>query len=131
MTPLTCLVAAIFFEARDQPLLGMEMVAQVVMNRVEHPRYPDDVCGVVYDPYQFSFTIDGHPEVKTFKAPDDRRAARIAREVASRFLEGDTIGITSTHYHTVSISPWWKYKVDFMLDGRVGDHIYYTCRGYC
>ena len=129
MTPLACLVAAIFFEARDQPLLGMEMVAQVVMNRVEHPKYPDDVCGVVYEPYQFSFTIGGHPKVKTFKAPDDRRAARMAREVASRFLEGDTVGLTSTHYHTVSIAPWWKYN--FTLDGRVGDHIFYTCSDYC
>jgi spore germination cell wall hydrolase CwlJ-like protein len=129
MTPLTCLVAAIFFEARDQPLLGMEMVAQVVINRVEHDRYPDDVCSVVYQPEQFSFTIGGHPKVKTFKAPDDRRAARMAREVASRFLGGDTTGNPSTHYHTTSVSPWWKYE--FTLDGRVGDHIFYTCSAYC
>lgn len=129
MTPLTCLVAAIFFEARDQPLLGMEMVAQVVINRVEHERYPDDVCSVVYQPEQFSFTIGGHPKVKTFTAPEDRRAARMAREVASRFLEGDTIGLPSTHYHTTSVSPWWKYE--FTLDGRVGDHIFYTCSDYC
>lgn len=99
------------------------------MNRVEHPRYPDDVCDVVYEPYQFSFANGGHPKVKSFKAPADRRAARMAREVASRFLDGDTVGNTSTHYHTVDVSPWWKHN--FVLDGRVGDHIFYTCSAHC
>ena len=130
MTPLICLATAIFFEARDQPLLGQEMVAQVVMNRVEHDRYPDDVCSVVFEPYQFSFTHDGKSDrMSKHTAPKDRRAARMAREVASRFLEGDTIGLPSTHYHTVTVAPWWKYE--FTLDGRVGDHIFYTCSDYC
>ena len=31
---LECLVAAVFFEARDQPLEGQFAVAEVVMNRV-------------------------------------------------------------------------------------------------
>ena len=59
MTPMMCLAAAIFFEARDQPLDGMMGVADVVMNRVESDRWPDDVCSVVYQSRQFSFTHDG------------------------------------------------------------------------
>lgn len=126
---LLCLTAAIFFEARDQPPWGMEMVAQVVINRVEHHKFPDTVCDVVYEPYQFSFANGGHPSIDSYEAPEDRRAARMAREVALAYLEGESMGATSTHYHTDAISPWWKYV--FMFDGQVGDHVFYTCRKRC
>jgi len=48
MTPMMCLAAAIFFEARDQPIDGQRAVADVVMNRVESNRWPDGICGVVF-----------------------------------------------------------------------------------
>ena len=127
--PLLCLTAAIFFEARDQPPWGMEMVAQVVMNRVEHHKFPDTVCDVVYEPYQFSFANGGHRSVDSYDTPKDRRAARMAREVALAYLEGESIGVTSTHYHTVAVAPWWKYV--FKFDGQVGDHVFYTCYKRC
>ena len=59
MTGLACLVTAIFFEARDQPLMGQYAVAEVVMNRVASVKYPDDICSVVFQRKQFSFTHDG------------------------------------------------------------------------
>lgn len=124
--PLTCLVAAIFFEARDQPLLGQEMVAHVIMNRVEHHAYPDDVCSVVYERRQFSFTHDGmSDDPGDYTTYYDRRAYERAVEVASQFLEGGTTEeTTSTHYHAVSVAPGWARV--FTIDGQVGDHIFYT-----
>ena len=35
---IECLIAAVFFEARDQPVQGQFAVAEVVMNRVESDR---------------------------------------------------------------------------------------------
>ena len=43
-----CLALNIFFEARNQSLEGQLAVADVVFNRVRDPRYPDNVCDVVY-----------------------------------------------------------------------------------
>jgi len=124
--PLTCLVAAIFFEARDQPPLGQEMVAQVVMNRVSHPDFPDDVCSVVYESKQFSFTHDGlSDDPADYTTYFDRRARESVTELAQEYLMGATTGNTSTHYHTLSVAPVWRTK--FTVDGVVGDHIYYTC----
>lgn len=129
MTPLLCLVTAMFFEARDQPITGMEMVAEVIMNRVEHPSFPDTVCDVVYERKQFSFANKGYVSLYDYQEPDDRRAAKLAREIALRYLQGDRLGSTSTHYHKVTVSPEWKYE--FVLDGKVEDHIFYTCYENC
>jgi N-acetylmuramoyl-L-alanine amidase len=129
MTPLLCLMSAIFFEARDQTVSGMEMVAEVVMNRVEHPDFPDDVCDVVYSPSQFSFANNGYKSLYEYQEPLDREARVVAREVALAFLDGHRLGATSTHYHTQAVAPRWRKH--FVLDGRVGDHVFYTCYENC
>jgi len=129
MTPLLCLMSAVFFEARDQPPTGMEMVAEVVMNRVDNPNFPDGVCEVVYSPSQFSFANDGYKSLYEYQEPLDKEAAVVAREVALAYLDGHRLGSSSTHYHTQAVAPWWKYE--FTLDGRVGDHIFYTCYENC
>lgn len=121
MTSLMCLAVAVFFEARGEPLDGQYAVAEVIMNRVEDSRYPDTVCGVVFQDRQFSFTHDGKPDKLPRKAT---RASKRAKRVASQVLEGYRIGITSTHYHTVSVDPFWN--AHYELDGLVGNHLFYT-----
>jgi hypothetical protein len=39
---------AIYYEAATEPDDGKRAVAQVVLNRVRHPAYPNSVCGVVF-----------------------------------------------------------------------------------
>ena len=43
-----CLAQNIYFEAGNQPLAGKIAVSQVVLNRVKHPSYPDNICDVIY-----------------------------------------------------------------------------------
>ncbi len=45
---LECLTQAVYYEARSESEDGQRAVAQVVLNRVRHPAYPNSVCGVVY-----------------------------------------------------------------------------------
>jgi hypothetical protein len=62
---IECLTSAIYYEAAIEPLAGQKAVAQVVLNRVRHPAYPNSVCGVVFQGAerrtgcQFTFTCDG------------------------------------------------------------------------
>jgi spore germination cell wall hydrolase CwlJ-like protein len=119
MTPLMCLAVAVYFEARGEPLQGQYAVAEVVMNRVADERYPDTVCGVVFERKAFSFTHDG----KSDRLPNTP-AAKKAMEVATNVMAGLKMGITSTHYHASNIKPYWTSH--FELDGKVGDHIFYT-----
>ena len=119
MTPLICLATAVYFEARGEPDIGQMAVAQVVVNRMVDDRYPDTICDVVWAPKAFSFTHDGKHDRMTH--PESRsKALQIAKDT----LRGDGLGITSTHYHTTAVDPFWNEH--YVLDGLVGNHLFYT-----
>jgi N-acetylmuramoyl-L-alanine amidase len=62
---LFCMVQNVYFEARGENALGQAAVAHVTLNRVKSPAYPDSVCGVVWQPGQFSWTGDGRSDRMT------------------------------------------------------------------
>ena len=125
MTGLMCLAVAVFFEARGEPMVGKEAVANVIVNRVEDHRYPDDVCSVVNEPYAFSYTHDGlHDDPTRHTGHQDKIAWAEAQAVAKDALEGNLLGITSTHYHTTNVLPFWAKH--YSLDTRIGNHLFYT-----
>ena len=127
ISALVCLTAAIFFEARDQSYDAQRAVADVVMNRVESPRWPDTICGVVYQRRAFSFTHDGMSDDPSDYNNSilDVQAAVIAKEIARNTIRGDRLGLPSTHYHATYIRrPYWASM--YYYDGRVGGHLFYT-----
>jgi len=123
---LECLIAAIFFEARGEPIEGQYAVAEVIKNRVESPYYPDDYCSVVYQRKQFSFTHDGKSDnpLKYLKNDLEKKAYKTAKNVAKHVDKGDVIGVTSTHYHRKDIRPYWVKHLE--KDGTIGNHTFYT-----
>lgn len=122
-----CLANAVYFEARGEPLRGQVAVAQVVLNRVFSPYYPNDVCSVVYQnadrhlACQFTFACDGKS-----KAINDRRAWWRAQRVARLMLDGKVwlaAVAKSTHYHANYVSPAWTSEMRKMY--RYGVHLFY------
>ncbi len=63
-------------EARGEPYEGQVAVGAVVLNRVEHPSFPDTLAGVVYQPGAFTAITDG--QINEAIAESARRAARDA-----------------------------------------------------
>jgi len=122
-----CLTVAIYYEARGEPIEGQAAVAQVILNRVQHPDFPDDACAVVFEPDQFSFVGDPSdlipPMVENEQA---RRATQKAAKAALEVVEGYHTHITSTHYHADYVEPYWADV--YTLDFRVGNHIFYSCQ---
>lgn len=127
LTPVMCLALAIHYEAGNQPTEGQIAVAEVVMNRVDSPRYPDTVCGVVNQdtgpkPHdcQFSFMCDGKPE------DTDPDTIGYAIELADELLTSDVLflGHGATHYHATYVTPYWSEHLTML--GKVGDHIFYV-----
>ena len=55
----TLLARLISAEARGESYLGQVAVGAVVLNRVEHPSFPDTVSGVIYQKGAFSCLDDG------------------------------------------------------------------------
>ena len=128
MTAAMCLALNMYFEARDQGPEGMLMVAEVTMNRVADTRFPDTVCDVVWQRKQFSWTHDGKsdkPDVSTYH---NRKAWSDAQAIAGAVLEGTgaTLGSGATHYHAISVSPFWASSMTPV--GKVGDHVFYIWR---
>ncbi|MCQ0988408.1 cell wall hydrolase [Jiella marina] len=75
-----CLARAMYFESNRSSPDGMLAVGTVVMNRVESPSYPDDVCAVVAQRNQFA------PGVMTREMNAGRE---LAMETAQRVLSGE------------------------------------------
>ncbi|MBR4910564.1 MAG: spore cortex-lytic enzyme [Clostridia bacterium] len=46
-------------ESRGEPYLGQVAVGAVILNRVEHPSFPDTISGVIYQNGAFSCLNDG------------------------------------------------------------------------
>jgi len=125
MTSLLCLATAIFFEARNEPIDAQYFVAEVVINRVQDERYPDTVCEVVFEDKQFSFTHDGKSDdMAEYDTYFDREAQHMSKLIAGDVINANSTSITSTHYHTASIDPFWNDV--YTLDGQYGYHIFYT-----
>jgi len=127
---LHCLTQAIYYEAANEPDGGQLAVAQVVLNRVRHPSFPDSICGVVYQGStrrtgcQFTFTCDG----SLGRRPSTSGWAR-ARRAAESALAGAVFAPvgTSTHYHANYVVPYWASSL--VKTAAVGAHIFYRWRG--
>lgn len=77
---LDLLAALIHAEAGNQDMVGKRLVADVVLNRVASPKFPNDISGVIYDPGQFSPVRNGSltHALNGGTTAEDREAARLA-----------------------------------------------------
>lgn len=101
-----CLAENIYHEARGESIMEQAAVAWVTLNRVESRDYPDTICEVVMQPYQFSWTLN--PELIAARRNPEayEKAIRIANDVYSGRIQDPTWG--ATHYHTHEVSPKWS-----------------------
>lgn len=56
---LRLLANAVYGEARGEPYIGQVAVAAVILNRLEHPSFPDSIAGVIFQPGAFTAVADG------------------------------------------------------------------------
>lgn len=136
-----CMALNIYHEARSDNLAGKIAVADVVLNRVNDSRYPDTICGVVYDAKmstwhkqegrdvplrnrcQFSWFCDGLSD-----EPKSGVSWNEAKHIAKQFLDnGEYRGITegATHYHATYVKPYWVTGKGMHMIGQIGEHIFY------
>lgn len=132
-----CLAQAVYHEARGEPESGQWAVAEVILNRVSSSRYPNTICGVVYqnahlrNRCQFSFACDGQPD-------DGGNGNRIVREswvkanliaeaAFDRYREGDYLSelpASALYYHNRSVAPGWASRMQSVAS--IGGHVFYA-----
>lgn len=131
---IDCLAKNIYWEASNEPLRGKKAVAQVTINRTEDERFPDDVCGVVYERdkvkikgrvktvCQFSWTC---MKVKN-KTPRHPEEWEDALQVARKYvLDGYHIPELeeALFYHADYVRPRWARQM--IRIEKIGAHIFY------
>ncbi|AOF89061.1 cell Wall Hydrolase family protein [Sinorhizobium sp. RAC02] len=126
-----CLAEGIYFEARGEELKGQAAVAQVILNRVRNPAYPNTICGVVYqnenwrNRCQFSFACDRIPDL--ILSPWHWKTAKeIAMAVTAGKIWFEEVG-SSTHYHATYVNPPWGRTMKRVA--KIGKHIFYRTYG--
>lgn len=122
-----CLALAIYFEARSEPQSGQLAVARVILNREKSARYPDTICGVVFqgrhrrNSCQFSFACDRYSDT-----PRNPAAWRLSNRLAVLALRTSAPVqkvTTATHYHADYVSPRWSRSMTRLV--KIGRHIFY------
>ena len=109
---------------------GQIAVAEVTLNRVASPAFPDDICGVVLQENEngcaYSWWCDGLSD-KMSEGNSMKRAKAIAELM---ILEGEYISVVgkeATHYHATTIDPpYWAKEME--ETARVGNHVFYKER---
>jgi len=132
-----CLAKNIYFEARGESLKGKIAVANVTMNRVDSPKYPNTICGVVYqakyskwwqehngslvpirNQCQFSWYCDGKIDAlyltnaKGEVIKGNMQAWTDSLQIAEDSIRGNITDITlgATHYFNPDLAdPYWAY----------------------
>lgn len=125
---LECLTRNIYWEAANEPFEGKVAVAQVTLNRMQSGKFPDSVCGVVYQKNvfyervvcQFSWYCEGNHKVKAIHKPLWNESEEVAKKV---LLEGFRLPSLkhALYYHADYVNPGWQLpKID-----QIGRHIFY------
>lgn len=115
---LECLAKVISNEARGEPQSGQLAVAQVVMNRVESPLFPNTICSVVYQRSQFS-NIRSHRPRRS--GPQWERFVEIAIDARNGISE-PVVG-EALYFHANYVRPAFARRKTRL--GRIGAHIFY------
>ena len=124
---LECLALNIYREAGHESFEGKVGVAQVTLNRVADPRFPNTVCGVVYEKTavyskvicQFQWYCDANHKNRNINEVAYADSYAVAKKV---YLEGFRLdGLNNAmYYHADYVSPNWRLE----RITQIGAHIF-------
>lgn len=119
-----CLAKTIYFEGRDQPLVGRKAIAAVVLNRVKSAVFPSTICGVVAQRNRFGcqFTWWCHSRHAPLR---DKEAWEAAQRMADAMIAGayDDPTNGALYFHHRRDGARWKQDVERVV--LLGDHLFY------
>ena len=125
--PLTdeanCIATAVYHEARGESLEGQLAVAKVIMNRASSGKYPASWCGVVKQPWQFSFV---NPRTGYMPSVDQASAAWRKALGVTRLAVANAVQSVPTDclwYHADYVAPSWGRRLTRVE--KIGAHIFY------
>lgn len=114
-----CLATAVYFESKSESLDGQLAVAQTILNRTRSGRFPASVCGVIFQPGQFSFVRgNGFPPVA--RASRHWQTALAIAHIAANGLWESSVD-NALYFHARRVRPGWRME----RIAAVGNHVFY------
>ncbi len=108
------LARTISAEARGESHLGQVAVGAVILNRVEHPSFPDTVSGVVYQNGAFTCLSDGQ-----FYEPIADSSYKAARDALNGL---DPTGGAIYYYNPKTATSKWIFSRKVIT--TIGEHVF-------
>lgn len=99
-------------EARGEPYEGQVAVGAVVLNRVDHPSFPNTISGVIYQPGAFSCLYDGQ-----FDKPVAESCYRAAKDALAGV---DPTGGAIYYFNPATATSNWIWSRPEIL--TIGNH---------
>lgn len=99
-------------EARGEPYIGQVAVGAVVLNRIDHPSFPNSLSGVIYQSGAFSCLYDGQ-----FNQPVSDSAYRAAREALAG---SDPTGGAIYYFNPATATSGWIWSRPLLI--VIGSH---------
>lgn len=109
---LDLLARLISAEARGEPYTGQVAVGAVVLNRVEHPSFPNSISGVIYQSGAFSCLTDGQ-----WNSPIADSAYKAARDAMNGW---DPSGGAIYYFNPATATSSWIWSRPLLLE--IGEH---------
>lgn len=102
-----CLLCNCYHESRGESLDGMVAVSKVVLSRTKSPDFPKTICGNVYKPSQFSWTIKTSDNNIRTSNPDEIEAYGICKKSVDIAMSEGPNGIVN-YYNPYEVTPKWS-----------------------
>ena len=118
-----CMAVAVYHEARGESVEGQLAVARVIMNRAASGKYPTTWCGVVKQPWQFSFV---NPRTGILPAVDQTSSCWRKAQGITRLAMANVVPSLSADvlwYHANYVAPSWGRRLTKV--SQIGAHIFY------
>lgn len=111
---LQLIANAVYGESRGEPYEGQVAVAAVILNRVEHPDFPNTIAGVIFQPGAFTAVDDG----QIWLEPNQR-----AKEAVLDALNGwDPTENAIYYFNPATATSEWIWSRPQIK--RIGEHIF-------
>ncbi|MFW5992180.1 MAG: LysM peptidoglycan-binding domain-containing protein [Halanaerobiaceae bacterium] len=111
---LDLLARAVHSEARGEPFRGQVAVAAVIINRIYHPFFPNNVTDVIFQPWQFTAVHDGQFWL------DPGQTAYVAAKAALKGWDPSREAIF--YYNPNTASSGWIYHREVVV--KIGEHYF-------
>lgn len=122
-----CLAETLYYEARDQSRQGKLAVGLVVLNRAASNKYPNNICGVVYQSMkrgscQFSWACKNRNAINEYNQ-DWRDSVALAKLLIRDEKKYHNLAPGALFFHNTSVKPNWAERLTPV--STIGSHIFY------